>query len=78
MSNLALAVAPDVPFVKITDRKHNESFYLAASRLKEFYPKADDYEVEAHMQGSDLVGRKYQPLYDCAAATANALSSAGS
>ena len=72
VSNLALAVAPDMPLVKITDRKHNESFYLAAARLEEFYPKADDYEIEARLPGRDLVGRKYRPLYDCAAATANA------
>lgn len=72
VSNLALAVAPDMPLVKIKDHKHNASFYLAASRLAAFYPQADDYEVEARLHGRDLVGRKYQPLYDYAATTANA------
>ena len=72
VSNLAVAVAPDMPLVKIIDRKHNESFYLAASRLTAFYPQADDYEIAAHLHGRDLVGRKYHPLYDCAATTAEA------
>ncbi len=72
VSNLAVAVAPDTPCVKISDRQRNENFYLAASRLQQFYPNADAYRVEARMQGRALVGRKYRPLYDCAAATANA------
>ncbi len=72
VSNLALAVAADMPLVKITDRTRNERFYLAASRLAAFYPQADDYVIEQKLLGRELVGRKYQPLYDCAATTANA------
>ena len=72
VSNLALAVAADMPFVKIRDRARNESFYLAASRLAVFYPQADGYEIEQQLHGKDLVGRTYQPLYDCAASTAQA------
>ena len=72
VSNLALAVAPDMPLVKIKDRKRNENFYLAASRLTSFYPQADDYTIEQKLHGRDLVGHTYQPLYDCAASTAGA------
>ena len=72
VSNLALAVAPDMPLVKIKDRNRNENFYLAASRLTSFYPQADDYTIEQKLHGRDLVGHTYQPLYDCAASTAGA------
>ena len=72
VSNLALAVDPDMPMVKIKDHKHDECFYLAATRVANFYPQSDDYSIEAHLHGRDLVGRKYQPLYDAASTTANA------
>ena len=72
VSNLALAVSPDMPLVKIRDCVRNEHYYLAASRLSVFYPQADDYVVEQQLRGQDLVGRKYQPLYEHAATTANA------
>ncbi len=56
--NVALAVHPDVDYVKV--RQGDEFLMLAESRL----PVLDgDYEIVERMKGKDLVGLDYEPLY---------------
>jgi isoleucyl-tRNA synthetase len=74
-SNLALCVHPTMEYVKIVDKKSNATYILAKSRLSQLYPimnnkkkwkpaMADDlYEIVATMVGSELVGKKYEPLF---------------
>ena len=61
-SNLALAVGPEIDYVKVRDHSDNLCYILAESRLKVYFPKPETYTIEARYQGKDLVGRIYTPL----------------
>ena len=75
-SNLALCVHPTMEYVRILDKKLNKRFVLAKGRLAQLFPimnnkkkwkpamAADLYEVEATFVGSDLVGKKYVPIFN--------------
>jgi len=56
--NVALAVHPDVIYVKVKQR--NEFLILAEARLQVL---DGDFEVVERMKGTDLVGLDYEPLY---------------
>ncbi|NDC45046.1 MAG: isoleucine--tRNA ligase, partial [Actinobacteria bacterium] len=60
-SNLALAVAPDVTYVRV---RHEGSVYvLAEERLAAYERELEGAEVLGKIEGSALVGRAYQPLF---------------
>ncbi len=60
-SNLALAVGPDIDYVKIHD---GENYYIMAeSRLGAYY-KTETPEIVARCKGSELAGRRYEPLFN--------------
>ncbi|MEY3582826.1 MAG: isoleucyl-tRNA synthetase, partial [Actinomycetota bacterium] len=60
-SNLALAVAPDVDYVRV---RHNDNVYvLAEARLSAYARELDGAEVLGTVRGSDLVGQSYTPLF---------------
>ena len=56
--NVALAVHPDVDYVKV--RQGDEYLILAEARLSVL---EGDYEIVDRMKGRDLVGLDYEPLY---------------
>ncbi len=56
--NVALAVGPDIDYVKV--RQGDEFLILAQARLEVL---DGEYEIVARMKGKDLVGLDYQPLY---------------
>ncbi|HEY5957582.1 MAG TPA: isoleucine--tRNA ligase, partial [Polyangiaceae bacterium] len=62
--NLALCVGPDIEYVLIDDRNANERYLLAAERLNAYYKDETQYSVLARYRGSDLVGLRYEPLFD--------------
>jgi isoleucyl-tRNA synthetase len=57
--NVALAVGPDVDYVKVRDVS-GDVLYLAKARLEVLEP---GYEVLAELKGRDLIGMRYEPLY---------------
>jgi len=60
-SNLALAVAPDVDYVRV---QHNDKVYvLAEARLSAYAKELDGAEVLGTLRGSELVGQRYAPLF---------------
>ena len=61
-SNLALAVGPDIDYVKVKDG--DECYILAESRLTAYYKDEADYEVVARLKGRELEGLTYEPLFD--------------
>lgn len=63
ISNTALAVGPKIEYVKIrhTGEMGDEYLILAAARLPVI---KEDYEVVETYEGKDLVGVKYNPLFD--------------
>lgn len=62
-SNLALAVGPDIDYVKVKDKESGEYYYLAEHLVGKYYKNAEDYEVVERYKGTDLVGRGYTPLF---------------
>lgn len=69
ISNLALAVGPDITYVKIRDKETSELYYLAKDQLEFVYKKKKGkkelgYElIEEALSSSALVGRTYKPLF---------------
>jgi len=61
-SNLVLAAGPDIDYVKIKDGE--EFFILAKARLGTYYKNESDYEIIWTKKGSELVGLKYEPMFD--------------
>ena len=64
ISNTALAVGPDLDYVKIKhDDPHQGEEYLILAKDLLDTAIDEDYEVVETYTGSDLVGMTYQPLY---------------
>jgi isoleucyl-tRNA synthetase len=60
-SNLALAVGPKIRYVKIKDGE--DTYYLAKDRLPVYYKKPDQVQILEELDGSQLVGLRYEPLF---------------
>ncbi|MFM2437068.1 MAG: isoleucyl-tRNA synthetase [Actinomycetota bacterium] len=61
-SNLALAVSPDVDYAVI--EHGGRKLIIAAERLTAYEREFSDPKVISTLKGSELVGRKYKPLFD--------------
>ncbi len=59
ISNVALAVGPEISYVKIKTEKHG-ILYLAEARLSVI---KEDYEILATLKGADLLDKDYEPLF---------------
>lgn len=64
-SNIALAVHPELEYVKIFDEDKQRHYILMESLLKSLYkkPAAAKYKVVQRMKGKELEGLKYVPLF---------------
>jgi isoleucyl-tRNA synthetase len=62
-SNLALCVGADIDYVEVTEGVSGRRIYLAEARLEE-YSARHQLTVENRLKGSDLVGKKYVPLFE--------------
>lgn len=65
-ANIALAVNPSFEYVKIYDEEKKVNYILLESLLSTLYkkPAAAKYKVVEKIQGKDLDGLRYKPLYD--------------
>lgn len=61
-SNLSLCVHPDIDYVKVKDLEKNIFIIMAKARL-EAYKKNFKYEEVENYKGTDLKGKKYEPLF---------------
>ncbi len=61
-SNLTLCTNAEIEYVKVKDLEKNIFIYMAKSRL-EAYKKNFKYEEVETVKGSDLKGKKYEPLF---------------
>ncbi len=59
-SNLALAVGPDIDYVKLRDG--DACYIMAESRMGAYY-RNEQPEIVARFKGSTLAGRRYEPLF---------------
>ncbi|MCB0279949.1 MAG: class I tRNA ligase family protein, partial [Calditrichaeota bacterium] len=64
-SNVALAVGKDIDYIKVrhVDEKNGPEFLILAKALADSL-LSDEYEIESTFKGSELVGRRYHPLFD--------------
>lgn len=60
-SNMALAVGAEIPYVRVVDK--GTAYYLARERLPVYYRKKEEIEALTDLKGSQLVGRRYEPLF---------------
>ncbi|MEI7498394.1 MAG: isoleucine--tRNA ligase [Candidatus Falkowbacteria bacterium] len=61
IGNVALAVGVDIDYVKI--EVENIKYILAKARVQDVL-KEKEYKIIAEFKGKELVGKKYQPLFD--------------
>ena len=59
-SNLALAVGPDLDYVRVRDG--DDTYILAEARLHEVFRGGSTPEILGRLRGSELVGLRYEPL----------------
>ena len=60
-SNLALALGPEIEYVKVAD---GQEFYIVAKeRLETYYKNPQDYKVVQEYRGKELAGLEYEPLF---------------
>ena len=70
-SNLAVAVGPDIDYAVMQDAD-GARYVIAESRLEAYAKELAQAEQVATIKGSELVGRRYTPLFDYFADTPNA------
>ena len=60
-SNLALALGPEIEYVKVADG--SEQYILAEERLPTYYKSPDGYRIVKRYRGKELAGIEYAPLF---------------
>ncbi len=63
-SNLAACVGPDLDYAIVRDGASQDAYLLAKSRLQAVFKSPDDYTVLKELKGRDLVGTRYEPIFD--------------
>lgn len=62
--NVALAVNPDIMYVKAISKGTGEKIVLSKRKFAEMTEKVAGYEVIEKTKGSDLIGKSYKPVFD--------------
>lgn len=65
-SNLGLAVHPNLEYVKVRDEATGKQYILLEKLLTTIYknPKKEKLTILSKMKGSELEGKKYEPLFN--------------
>ncbi|MFI5844469.1 isoleucine--tRNA ligase [Catenuloplanes sp. NPDC051500] len=61
-SNLALAVGPDITYAVLS--RDGEKYLLGENRVAAYAKELEGFEQVGTVQGSELVGKRYTPLFD--------------
>lgn len=62
-SNLALTVNPNLTYAYIKDKTDGTVYLLAKELISKFFKSQEDYELVKEVQGEELKGKKYEPLF---------------
>ncbi|MED5582545.1 MAG: isoleucine--tRNA ligase [Pseudomonadota bacterium] len=62
-SNLAVCVGDDIEYSLVVDEESGKQIYLATERLDQ-YQGDSEFRVVKTLLGRDLVGRRYEPVFD--------------
>lgn len=60
--NVALAVNPNIEYVEVTGSEVGNTYIIAKSRVEAIFKEG--HHVQREFKGSDLVGKKYRPVFD--------------
>ncbi|MCF0262086.1 MAG: isoleucine--tRNA ligase [Sphaerochaetaceae bacterium] len=63
-SNLALALGPEIDYVKLLDKESKDKYILGKNRISSYYKDETAYEILEEYKGSQLKGMRYEPLFD--------------
>ena len=65
-AHTGLAAHPDFEYVKIKDEQSGKNYILLESLMKTLYkdPKKAKFTILQRMKGSDMLGWRYEPLFD--------------
>ncbi len=63
-ANLAVAVHPNLNYLKILDIEKNQQLILAESRLNELFPDTCKYKIIEKLVGKELEGAEYVPPFN--------------
>ncbi len=73
-ANSALAVNPNMIYLKLRDTNGDGAVYIiAADRMGAYVKQLGECEIIAQVTGQELVGMKYKPLFDYYAGTSDLL-----
>ena len=64
VSNLALCVNPKLKYCIIHSKKDYEYYVVAKECLKNYFTDTNDYEIVRIIDGKDLIGYEYTPIFD--------------
>ena len=62
-SNLALALGPNIEYVKVKDLREQVYYILGEARLGSYYQDPAAYEIVQRYKGTELAGMSYEPLF---------------
>jgi len=61
--NAALAVNKSIKYQAVSIKGDNNEYIVAKNRVQDVF-KDKEYEVKKEIEGKDLIGKKYKPLFD--------------
>ena len=62
-SNLALALGPEIDYVKVKDNETGDFYILGKNRLTSYYKDGEGCTVVEQYKGKELAGMRYEPLF---------------
>jgi len=62
-SNLALTVNPNLTYVYLQDPIDNKIYVLGRTTITKYFKNESEYKIIKEVIGSNLVGKKYEPLF---------------
>ena len=65
-SNVGLCVNPDFDYVMVSSNQDGQKYILAEGLLSKHFKDDTSYEIVKRYKGSELTGKKYEPLFDFA------------
>ncbi len=63
VSNMALMVGPEIPYVKVHVKKSGKNYILAEARLPHLYKNPEEYAVLETFMGKEMDAWRYRPLF---------------
>lgn len=62
-SNLALAVGPELDYVKVWEEKSDRYYVLAKALVEKHFEDPQSFQIVEEMKGKQLEGKKYKPVF---------------